>query len=377
MKGYVPLAQEKIEMDSDFEGGTLGRAIRLGENYYFLELRPDTYYHFHFRIRGCKGKEIIFQFACRDCIASLAYMNEGQERWVCPPVIVKPVVSYDRKNYVPVEYMDKDTSGVKGTFTFQHTFTEDEAYISAAHPYLYTDMMTYLETLKGVPGVTISSMGTSRNGVDQPLVTIRKNPQAEKAVLIISREDADEAVGSFAVEGMINHLLSGVPEAEDFLQRYVFIMAPMVSVDGVIAGSIHSAGYGYGGFRYKAEPVPRELANVKKMVRSVVADGLNLALVGKLHGGWSMEPVYPIDFNSADPEIIRALLENTTEYWNPKVRTDQLAIREEGFFERFIVDEFNFHSVFGCHIQGKTPDAARFCGRDLLKALFAFLRKKH
>ena len=55
-----------ITFDSDFEGGSLDRAIKMGENWYHLKLRPDTWYYFSCRIRGCKGKNIIFEITCGD-----------------------------------------------------------------------------------------------------------------------------------------------------------------------------------------------------------------------------------------------------------------------------------------------------------------------
>ena len=77
MKIFVSEAEDPVRIDSDFEGGTLGRAVRLGENYYFLELRPDTPYQFRFRIRNCKGRKIVFSFRCRDYKPTLAHWNGG------------------------------------------------------------------------------------------------------------------------------------------------------------------------------------------------------------------------------------------------------------------------------------------------------------
>lgn len=364
-----------ITIDSDFEGGCLDRSVRLGENFYHLELRQDTWYYFHFRIRGCKGREIIFQFTCRE-IREPGY-EEGRGRWSYEndTVLVLPVVSYDRKNFSRVEHIEKDRS-LKGSYRFRHTFEEDEAYLCFGHPYLYSDLQEYLKTVEEHPYVTRSSVGVSRNGVDQPLLRIAANPECRKTVLILSREDADEITGSFAAEGMLNHLISGAPETEAFLRDYALLFVPMVCVDGVIAGSTHSAGYGYGGNRWHENPAPREIENVKELVRRTVRDGGEIVLAGKLHGGMTMQPVHPVDCISSEAALRDALLANATEYWCPIPREWDLAIRPQGYFERFMLDEFGLNRVFAVHVQGTSAERLRKCGRDLLCTLFNYLNRK-
>lgn len=361
-----------ITIDSDFEGGCLDRSVRLGENFYYLELRQDTWYYFHFRIRGCKGREIIFQFTCRDIQAPGC--EEGRGRWSYEndTVLVRPVVSYDRKHFAQVEHIEKDRS-LKGTYRFRHTFEEDEAYLCFGHPYLYSDLQEYLKRIEGHPYVTRGSIGVSRNGVDQPLLTITANPECRKCVVILSREDADEITGSFAAEGMVDYLISGAPDAEAFLKNHTLLLAPMVCVDGVIAGATHSAGYGYGGNRWHENPSPREIENVKEMIRRLVRSGSEIVLAGKLHGGMTMQPVHTFDCISTEIKLRDTLLAHATEYWKPIPREFDLAIRPRGFFERFLLDEFGITRSFAVHVQGISADHLRKCGRDLLRALFAYL----
>lgn len=361
-----------ITIDSDFEGGCLDRSVRLGENFYFLELRQDTWYYFHFRIRGCKGREIIFQFACRE-IQEPGY-EEGRGRWSYDndSVLVYPVVSYDRKTWAPVEHIEKDRQ-LKGNYRFRHTFEADEAYLCFGHPYLYSDLQKYLKTLEGHPYLTRGSIGASRNGVDQPLLKVTANPDSRKIVVILSREDADETTGSFAAEGMIDYLISGASDAEAFLKNYVLLFVPMVCVDGVIAGSTHSAGYGYGGNRWYENPAPREIENVKNLLRDTVRSGSEIVLAGKLHGGMTMQPVHTVDCISSEIVLRDTLLANATEYWKPISREWDLAIRPKGYFERFLLDEFGITRSFAVHVQGTSADNLRKCGRDLLRALFVYL----
>ena len=375
MKIYVPQAEDPIRIDSDFEGGTLDRAIRMGENWYFLELRPDTPYQFRFRIQGCKGHRILISFRCRDYKPTLSHWNDGNFHFRNGDKLVYPVVTYDGKEYRKVDHFENDRSTWNNLFVIDHTFTEDTAWVSSSPVYLYSDMLHYLETLSSNPFVKRSSIGTSRNGIDQPLLEITENPASKKAVYLISREDADEFTGSFAFEGLLNELTGDSSVAHEMRQRFRFFAVPMVGVDGVIAGSYHSAGYGYGGLRFHKEDCPDEIANVKWFARSLVADGMQLVLAGKVHGNWTYTDDI-VDFMSGELELAERIKEKRTEVWNPRDDVVLLTIRPKGYFERFMLDEFGMVSVFGCHMNGSSPENLRTKGRDLMRALFHYLEEK-
>jgi len=358
-----------IEIDGNFENGCLDRAIRLGENWYHLELRPDTYYWFHCRVRGCKGRDVIFQLTCRD-------RNEGRDRWDCGGTLVRPVVSYDKKTWEPVTFVEKAGSSIPGTYRFRHLFKEDEAYICFGHPYTYSDLQQWLITMEDSELVQRSSIGTSRNGVDQPLLTVTANPDSKEMIILIAREDADESPGSFAAEGVVNLLCqSDDPKLCRFLERFVLKFVPMVCVDGVIAGATHSAGYGYGGHRWHEKPSPNEIENVKNAARQWAHQGYRFALAGKIHSGMTLQPVHRTDVLTSDPELRDVLIENMAarvgDVWNP--RQLDLQVRPKGYFERFMLDEFDLRKTFATHAQGTSPENARRYGEGLVWAIMTYL----
>ena len=375
MKIYVPQSEESVRIDSDFEGGSLGHAIRMGENWYYLELRPDTPYQFRFRVQGCKGRRILFSFRCRDYKPSLAHWNDGNFHFRNGENLVYPVVTYNGTDYRNVDYFENDRSTWNNLFVIDHTFTEDCAWVSSSPVYLYSDMIRYLETVADNPHLKRSSIGLSRNMIDQPLLEVTEAPESKKAVLIISREDADEFTGSFAFEGLLNELLSDSPQIRDVRLAFRFFLVPMVGVDGVIAGSYHSAGYGYGGLRFHLERCPDEIANVKRFAHSLAEQGLEIVLAGKVHGNWNYTHDI-VDFMSADPMLCQTVRENRTEIWNPRDDVIDETVRPKGYFERFMMDELGVNSVFGLHINGYSPDNLRCKGRDLLRALIMFLKNK-
>lgn len=379
----IETTKDGLVFTSDYEGGSLDRAVRCGKNYYSLLLRPDSWYYFNFHVTGCKDLELVFQFCARELSSDPpAVFHEGGLRWrAADGALIKPVYSYDGKTWHQVDSMLK-AGGVKGSYIFRQRFTENEVYIGYSSTYLYSDLQAYLARLSQNSLVQISSVGSTRCGVDMPLVTITRNPQVKDTILFISREDSDEIVSSYAAEGMLDFLISGDPDAEWLLERYIFRMVPMVSIDGVMAGCVHSAGYGYGGSRWNDPVSPRELENIKDYARKLAASGQRIVFAAQMHSAQTMDRTlkdcydgHEIDFYTHNEPLYKTLLTHTTEYWNPYPNACTLEMSAVGFFNRFLIDNFNVNDCFCTHVQGSNPDEGRFCGRDLLRAVIAYLRQ--
>ena len=374
---------DALAFDADFESGCMDRMVRLGLNWYHLMLRPDAYSFFYFRVRGCRGREIIFEFTRRETTSNARCPLAGRRPSVMPasaapcwpePAEPKAFVSYDGRTWNAVDHMEMDPRFPR-SYRLVHKFSEDEAYVCYTHPYKHSDMLAWLETVKESPLVELDSIGKSRNGVSQPVLTITKDRSSRDLVVLIAREDCDEPLGSWGIEGVVRRLLSA--ESKEVLQRCTFKIVPMVCVDGVIAGATHSAGYGYGGGRWHEEPAPAEIENVKRAIREWVGQGYRLKLAGKLHSGSALtsiqckEALAHNDTIASNQAVSDALRRYTDDYWlgNPT----PLQIRPIGFFERFMLDAFGLGNIFATHIQAATPENARRCGEGLMKNIGAWL----
>ena len=60
---------------------------------------------------------------------------------------------------------------------------------------------------------------------------------AKKAIIITSRVHPGEIPASFALEGMVDFLLSENPEAKALREKYIVYVVPMINVDGVVHGN--------------------------------------------------------------------------------------------------------------------------------------------
>jgi len=375
----------KIEFDASYQNACVKSITRLGLDWYHIDLRPDTWYRFNFRMKGCKGREIIFDFTCLD--TPEPDYCEGRFRWRYNEGDVCPVISYDGKTWEKVNCITKVSENY-ATYRFKHTFIEDVAYVSHQSPYTYNDMIDWLETLTDNPLVEMESIGKTRTGVEQYALTITANKSARDTVYLIGREDADEPGGSFGMEGLMESLLN---DKKYLLDNYVFKIVPMVGIDGVIAGATHSAGYGYSGYNWGHEKSPEEIENVKEYIRKNVADGYKIVLAGKLHGAACPAIDKGIDcYLTSDQKVLDLMNDGTAAYYNGNWQpgrwnsdssfeiglSPEPAPRNVGYFERFIMDEFSTANVFGTHVLEYLPHISVDGGKAVMSGIENFLNNR-
>lgn len=61
--------------------------------------------------------------------------------------------------------------------------------------------------------------------------------KGKKAMIITSRVHPGETQSSYALEGMVDFLLSDAIEAQQLRQHYIIYVVPMINPDGVIHGN--------------------------------------------------------------------------------------------------------------------------------------------
>ena len=226
-----------ITIDTAFENGHLGK---------YTIIQPDTIYvgpisghrdsWFSFKIKGVKNKKIniLFEMIYKGPISSIW----GAEN--------AAMVTYDGKGFEIVKDIaltSKVPGAASGNYVqkFTHVFREDEALFSYCAPWSNTKMAELAEKLNSDRRVQIESIGAS--GFKKLPLTCFKitdgnlPDKTKKKLFLTGREDAYEAGGSWAVEGVIRFLLSKDPAAEEMLKKIVFYIFPIFSVDGVAVGS--------------------------------------------------------------------------------------------------------------------------------------------
>ncbi len=120
--------------------------------------------------------------------------------------------------------------------------------IATTYPYTYERLLKFISFLNQVtfPMVRFCKtaiLGKSEESREIPTVTLTDpdTPEGKKQIVLLTarHHPAMESSGSWAIEGIINYLLSLTPEAQNILSKWIIVTIPMVNVDGVYHGNPH------------------------------------------------------------------------------------------------------------------------------------------
>lgn len=121
--------------------------------------------------------------------------------------------------------------------TFRLQAQPGETEIHWHPPYTYTQTEQFVSSLRGRPMVDVQSIGQSEEGRCLWLVRITdSSPRPKTPAFIQARVHSYESAGSYAVEGMVEWLLSGDAYAAAAVREYAFHVIPMANPDGVADG---------------------------------------------------------------------------------------------------------------------------------------------
>lgn len=138
------------------------------------------------------------------------------------------------------------------------TFTAEpgETKVGLSPWYTYGDLTRWLASVPAHPHITRKVIGQSDAGRDHWELTITDPtvPTDQKRTIFWhAREHAYETWSSFAMEGLVEFLLSDA--AADFRRRYVITLHPMTNIDGVANGFEYRGSYDF--------PKPRATATAR------------------------------------------------------------------------------------------------------------------
>lgn len=348
-----------IEFDANFENASLGQVTEIAPDWYQIGLRPDTTYWTHFRIRGCKGRQITFNltFVSRTHANRWGVRDSGNPEdpdYTCR----NPYISYDMVTWQHFDHAATYIT-VPNTVSFRHRFEEDEAFICYTIPYTYSDLQTYLAGVEDHPQVRVESLGKTRCGRDVPMVTVGPNPDADDVLFFISREDGDEPTSNVALEGLIDCCLAGSdPKVNGLLERCAVKIVPMVAIDAVVDGSPYGGPCDVMARRWLDDTPLPEIAAIKGTISDLIRNR-TVRLIGKIHGGQTYDNVPVWDFRIFDRELRKLLPRQVSEPlhpdWNPFVRDAVPWVRKLTIVESWLQQEFDWWSFFSVHTNGGDP----------------------
>jgi hypothetical protein len=237
-----------VTFTTDFEGGSLGKVVRvtdtysrcilLGEVDQFGRNRQVSWYYF--RIDGAPDSELTIDFTD---LAGEYNFRPGNHA-ITPDT--PPVYSYDGQHWTHVA--KEDWSAVADSMRLKIKPAQSRLWIAHVAPYTTRHLAQLLETIKGARELEYQVIGKSVQGRDIPLLTITEPGRAQaqkKVVWLMFRQHSWEAGSSWVGEGAIRFLLSSDPIAARIRKEAIFKILPMQDPDGVFRGGVRFNAYGY------------------------------------------------------------------------------------------------------------------------------------
>ena len=351
-----------FDISRDFSGGNI---VVVSKNNNEVHLKPDfsdtdrtDWFYWNFKADSDTARTVTFKF---DGVLSYILNSTGV---LCS--------TDDGKTW---DYLT-DYKGSKKEFSY--TFEAGEqAWFSVTLPYVKKDLDAYIETIQDNDRVEITTLCQSEEGRDVPLI-IAGNQNAEKSVVFTSRHHSCEATASYALEGVIDYLLTQADES--VLDDYCFYIVPMMDVDGVENGH---QGKGKLPQDHNRDYVKKHWASVRA-IQELTADK-NVELFLDFHCPYVVDEkayfyydsCYEADINALSELLIEATAEDEIVYDATKNQMQGSADgnNAKGYFT--INKEPRISATFEIPYTGGeveyTPTNLRVLGNKTMMSLIGFL----
>ena len=163
----------------------------------------------------------------------------------------RPNAGMPERNFIFIRHQGKEWQQINGQTdgwiaTIRFDAAPGETQIGLSPEYSYQDYLNFLNTLGEHSCLEKKLIGKSDGDrehwqliITDPLISAEK----KQKILWHAREHAYETFSSYAMEGLVQFLLSD--EAAEYRRQYVFTIEPMLNVDGVYEGYEYRGGYDF------------------------------------------------------------------------------------------------------------------------------------
>lgn len=241
-------APDDIRIRWDFEGGSLAKAERIGDDSFRCHLKGQVDQDgrnrqaswFYFRVDGAKGKLITFT------MVDLRGEYNYRPTMGALNLNTLPFYSSDGINWIPVETGSYDSS--EPSLTYKVQIASDRVWIAFVPPYTIDNFRKLAAYLARISHVTIEEIGRSVQGREIPLITITDRSVSDpgkKVMWLMFRQHAWEAGSSWTAEGAMRFAASSDPIALEIRRKAIVKVLPLCDPDGVANGTVRFNAYGY------------------------------------------------------------------------------------------------------------------------------------
>lgn len=307
--------------------------------------------HFHFQVVADKGSELKLEFKNLDNVWNGRAGSVARE-------LKAAVISEDGVNWRSVPIESIGTNRVRLSISMPG----EKLFVARVEPYRISDLEKMLDRIRSKGGVKISRIGKTVEGRELEIVRIG-NPEAKNRVFVRARAHPWEAGGNWVVEGLVERLLRGDEESQEFLKRYAVWIMPMANKDGVARGRTRFNGRGRDlnrnwDKRSDAELAPENYA-LEEWLKKMMAEGKKPHLALELHNDGngllhiSRPPVPGLEEHLKRMEVFEELLRKHTWFTEGSTKGNfrNSGTLGDGWVERFGIDaavhEFNCNWIAG------------------------------
>ena len=240
-----------LSVDTDLPAGNAMLESVEGDT---IRLRPDVrdtlepWFWWCVRVRGCAGRRLRFELTVPNSLTTRGAVTSSDQgaTWIWIP------------HYDPTAWAFEVEAG-----------EADELWVALAPPYTSREFEAWLARTVGHPALHRSDLCRSPAGRSTPLLALGQQDGGEAfQALITARHHACESLASYALEGLMDVVLSQDDLGERLRAQWRFEVVPFVDFDGVEAGDQgKSRGPRDHNRDYTESPIYPEVAAVQRLVR--------------------------------------------------------------------------------------------------------------
>lgn len=284
--GTLASASANVTVLAEFEGGNVIVERIDGDH---IHIRPDlrdtkgNWFYWNFRVNEAAGRTLTFHFPRSGLISAHgpAVSRDGGTKWV---------------------WLGRE-SGTDRAFQYTFGKNENEVQFCVSIPYTQQHLNRFLTRLKHNKHLRIETLCQSKqNHRVLRLHAGKLDDEPDFRILLTCRHHACEMIASYALEGLVDAILSDTEDGEWFRNHVECLVIPVMDFDGVLNGDQGKNRMPRDHNRdYADESIHPEVRALRQLIPEWSAGKLRFALdmhCPGLVGGQSNETVYLVEANS-------------------------------------------------------------------------------
>ncbi|EFO62692.1 Nuclear ATP/GTP-binding protein [Giardia lamblia P15] len=257
------MVTSELLFDANFESGNLSTTERIDDTEYNVFIKPDfnlkVRFWFYFRVANITPK--------LPYIFHILSFSKGKTTFLTEQTPLVRSTSRNKWERIPRNQCFYYASSKHKCYTnnpvlsFVFQFDKIEDYFFAfSYPFTYSMLTKFNSRLINhkLPFIRLFNIGKTYNGNDFPILVINQDierilsysptsiaadnvslpfeVQDKRIVWVSARVHPGEVPSSYILHGLLEFLISNSPVAKFLRTKIIFILIPMVNIDGVMAG---------------------------------------------------------------------------------------------------------------------------------------------